>query len=102
MIQKAFALPAEVLTTITMVQNGRMPIVEVDGYPPNATARTVAPGLLPPGNALVTLAVERWPDVPFLTRPSIREGPLYHDCRVATVRGPAGELLELVECFAAS
>ena len=58
MIQNAFGLPADHLSTITMAQKGRMPIVEVDGYPEAATVRVSDPGHLPPGNAIVTLEVD--------------------------------------------
>lgn len=98
MINKAFALHEGTLSTISMMQKGRLPIIEVDGYPETATPRPVEPGWLPPGNALVTLAVDSLPgDLPFITPPVQREGPFYGGRRSATVRGPAGELLELVE-----
>jgi catechol 2,3-dioxygenase-like lactoylglutathione lyase family enzyme len=93
MINKAFGLPDGTQSTISMLQKGRMPIVEVDGYPAAATPRDIAPGHLPPGNAIVTLAVDSLDrDLPFITRPVVRNGQ-----RTGTVRGPAGELLELVE-----
>ncbi len=38
MINNAFGLPADTLTTLTMVSAGRMPVVEVDDYPQAATA----------------------------------------------------------------
>ena len=74
-----------------------MPIVEIDDYPAQATARGKAAGMLPPGNALVTLAVDRLPDLDFITAPAVRDGAFYRGKRAATVIGPAGELLELVE-----
>ena len=99
MIQKAFGLPGDYLSTITMAQKGRMPIVEVDGYPDAATVRPAEPGRLPPGNAMVTLAVGNLDALAldWVAPPRARAGPLYAGCRAATVRGPAGELLELVE-----
>jgi catechol 2,3-dioxygenase-like lactoylglutathione lyase family enzyme len=98
MINKAFGLADGTQSTISMLQHGRMPIVEVDGYPDAATPRAAAPGRLPPGNALVTLAVDSLDrDLPFITPPARREGPFYTGRRAVTVRGPAGELLELVE-----
>ena len=98
MINKAFDLAPGTQSTISMLQKGRLPIVEVDGYPAGATERETGAGLLPPGNALVTLAVETLDlDVPFVTPPARQEGALYGGRRSATVRGPAGELLELVE-----
>lgn len=99
MINKAFGLAEGTQSTISMVQKGRMPIVEVDGYPAEATARPGEAGRLPAGNALVTLAVERLDglEVEYIAPPVARQGPVYGGRRVATVRGPAGELVELVE-----
>jgi len=98
MINDAFGLPPGTQSTISMLQNGRLPIIEVDGYPPEAAPRKVTPGMLPPGNALVTLAIDSLDrDLPFIAAPSRRDGPLYNGRRTATLRGPAGELLELVE-----
>ncbi len=98
MINNAFGLPAGTQSTISMLQKGRLPIVEVDGYPDAATPRATAAGMLPPGNALVTLAVDGLDrDLTFITPPEVRDGPFYDGRRAATVRGPSGELLELVE-----
>ncbi len=99
MINAAFGLPPGTQSTISMLQKGRLPIIEVDGYPEAARPREVPPGHLPPGNALVTLAVDSLDrDLPFITPPIVRDGPLYAGRRTATLRGPAGELLEVVEC----
>jgi catechol 2,3-dioxygenase-like lactoylglutathione lyase family enzyme len=99
MINAAFDKPAGTQTVITMVQNERLPILEIDDYPGEATARPAHRGMLPPGNALVTLAVESFDDldVEFLTPPVLRHGDLYMGNMAATARGPSGELLELVE-----
>lgn len=95
MINKAFGLPDGHRTTITMVQKGRMPIVEVDGYPGAATVRAGDPGRLPPGNAMVALAVDSldMPGVDFVAPPA----PDIFGRPAAVVFGPAGERLELVE-----
>ena len=99
MINAAFGKPAGTQSVITMVQNERLPIVEIDDYPTEAMARPAHAGMLPPGNALVTLAVESFDDldVTFLSPPVLRHGDLYMGNLAATVRGPSGELLELVE-----
>lgn len=99
MINGAFGLPDGTQSTITMVQNGRLPIVEVDGYPPAATARPRHEGMLPPGNAMVTLAVDDLGalGLDYLTPPERRPGPLYGDRRATTAIGSAGELIELIE-----
>jgi catechol 2,3-dioxygenase-like lactoylglutathione lyase family enzyme len=99
MINDAFGLPADHLSALTMVQAGRLPIVEVDAYPRQAKARPHHPGMLPPGNALVTLAVRdlQGCEVDWITPPTERDGLLYQGRRTGTTRGPASELLELVE-----
>ena len=99
MINTAFGLPADHITALTMIQAGRMPIVEVDDYPEQAGPRPHHAGMLPPGNALVTLAVRDLDacQVDWIVPPVCRAGPLYEGRRAATTRGLAGELLELVE-----
>jgi catechol 2,3-dioxygenase-like lactoylglutathione lyase family enzyme len=99
MISKAFGQLPETLHSLAMVQKGRMPIIEIDAYPAEATPRAVPDGGLPPGNALVTLAVDRFDGraIEWLSPPVARHGPLYEGGRAGVVRGPAGELLELVE-----
>jgi catechol 2,3-dioxygenase-like lactoylglutathione lyase family enzyme len=98
MISRAFDLPPDTLHGLSMAQVGRMPIVEIDDYPAEATARQTPPGMLPPGNSMVTLAVDGLGGrgLDFIAPPVVRNGPAYGGRRVATVRGPAGELLELV------
>jgi catechol 2,3-dioxygenase-like lactoylglutathione lyase family enzyme len=99
MINKAFALSPETLTTITMVKHARMPIIEVDDYPAAATPRARHEGMLPPGNALVTLAVRDLDacQADWIVPPRAREGALYEGRRAATAIGAAGELVECVE-----
>lgn len=99
MINKAFDLPASTQTTLTMVQQGRLPIVEVDDYPAAAIARPRHAGMLPPGNALVTLAVRDLDSckADWIAPPIRRDGALYEGRRSAATLGAAGELVELVE-----
>lgn len=99
MINKAFGLPDGTQSTITMVQKERLPIIEVDDYPDAATVRPKAEGCLPPGCALVTLAVDSLDavEVDFITPPAVRTEAIYGGQRVASTIGFAGELLELVE-----
>ncbi len=99
MINKAFALPAGTQSTLTMVQAGRMTILEVDDYPAQATERPCHAGMLPPGNALVSLAVRDLDalGLDWITPPLARTEAPYHGRRAATVFGPSGELLELIE-----
>ena len=99
MINKAFALPDGTQSTITMVQKGRLPIIEVDGYPQAATVRPGPADVLPAGNAIVTLAVNSLDalSLDFVTPPKKRDGRFYADRRSATAIGPAGERIELIE-----
>jgi catechol 2,3-dioxygenase-like lactoylglutathione lyase family enzyme len=99
MISKAFGLPLDSLHSLSMAQVGRMPIIEIDDYPAEATPRAHPPGTLPPGNAMVTLAVDRIAGrgLDFIAEPVRRAGPFYGGRLTATVRGSAGELLELID-----
>ena len=99
MINQAFGLPPGTTSSLTMIQAGRLPIFEVDDYPPQATERRCDPGRLPPGNALVSLAVDSLDalSLDWIAPPRSRPQPPYRGRRAATVRGPSGELLELIE-----
>ena len=99
MINDAFGAPEGTQSDLTMVQNGRLPIVEVDDYPDEATPRARHTDMLPPGNALVTLAADNLDalDCDWITPPAVQAGPLYDGRRAATLIGPAGEILELIE-----
>lgn len=99
MINNAFGKPADRLSDLTMVQNGRLPIIEVDDYPEEAKHRGRHEGMLPPGNAMVSLAVNDLDqiDVDWISPPLIRDAAPYCGRRTGTITGPAGELLELIE-----
>jgi len=98
-INRAFDLPADTQTSLTMMHNGRMPIIEIDGYPSVASPRPKQEGYLPPGNAIVSLAVPDIRAVPLTAITPIRakqSGP-FKGQLCACYRGPEGELLELIE-----
>lgn len=99
LINTAFDLPPETQSVISLLQRGRMPIVEVDAYPAAATARPRLTGQLPPGNAIVSFGIDSFDDISadFITPPARRDEPIYGGRRAATAYGPAGELVELVE-----
>ncbi len=98
MINDAFGKPAGTMSDLTMVQNDRLPIAEVDDYPEEATRRPKHDGMLPPGNGLVTLAVDSLDDikVDWIMPPVFRDDAPYGGRCSATTIGPAGELLELI------
>ncbi len=85
------------LTTLRFAQQGNL--IELDGYPATSGPRPVRRGELPPGIAIVTIGVRNLDALPlrYLQAARRHEGPLYRGQRSATVRGPANELLELVE-----
>jgi hypothetical protein len=99
-VVRAQNLPADQtipLTTIRLGQPGNL--IELDGYPASAGPRAQRRRDLPPGIAMVTVAVRglQTLNLPFLSKPRIRDGALYGGKLTATVRGPAGELLELID-----
>lgn len=99
MINKAFGFAPDAMTDLTMLQNGRLPIVEVDGYPAQTSKRPRHNGMLPPGNAMVSLAVDDLDmlDLDWITPPIARSKLPYDGRRAACSYGLDGELLELIE-----
>lgn len=99
MINDAFGLAPETQTTISMVSHARMPIVEVDDYPQAARPRLRHTGMLPPGNALVSLAVDDLDSITaqWIAPPRAHSGALYEGRRTACAIGAGGELVECVE-----
>ncbi len=99
MINRSFGLDPDHATTITMTRTGRIPATEIDQYPDRATPRARRPGALPPGNAMVTFAVADLDAVraPLIAPPRAFDGPFHAGQRAATVWGPDGEVIELVE-----
>ncbi|MGH8335624.1 MAG: VOC family protein [Gammaproteobacteria bacterium] len=99
MINRAFGLADGTQSSITMVQKARLPIIEVDDYPGAAVIRPGDEGRLPAGNALVSLAVGSLDalELDYITPPVAPLEMPYGGRRAATVFGPAGERLELIE-----
>ncbi|MFK8052174.1 MAG: hypothetical protein AB8F65_04320 [Woeseiaceae bacterium] len=100
LINRAFALPAETQHTITMVQHGRTPCLQVDQLPDAAQARPQHSGWLPPGNSMLTLVVDSLDALPIdaqaVSPPIPVNGPLYEGRQVVTIRCGDSALLELV------
>lgn len=74
--------------------------IEIDGYPETTGPREVAHGDLPPGVSMATFSVRDLnqidPDL-FITAPIRSSSKAYQGNRSATIIGPAGELIELIE-----
>lgn len=88
------------LTVVTMRARS---LIEVDRYPSQTVERPVAPGALPPGNAMMSVLVDSLDavDVDYLANPVMLPGAPYHGRRSATLKGAMGELLEFIEREAA-
>ena len=104
LIQRAQGLADDHVTRMTTAglrDHGYL--LEFDEYAPApgrvAGPRPVAPGALPPGCAMAsiaTLAMDRVAPLA-IAPPRRREGLGYDGRRACTVRGPAGELIEFIE-----
>jgi hypothetical protein len=98
-LSDAFGLAADHKHTIATLSHGRDVFLEVDQYPPNASPRARGNGDLPPG---VALASFHHPDFdalrgPWITPPHTPPGAIYGGGRTATLRGPDGALIEVIE-----
>jgi len=66
--------------------------IEVDAYPDSARARPVVPGHLPPGMCMVSVQVDELPGASSV----IPGGLIYERAPAAMLRGPDGEMIELL------
>ena len=103
MISKSFALPeGQKVELVTAKWQGEV-FLELDQYPQAATVRAGAPGELPPGVAMTTMAHPQFDRLAghWAAEPVVREGPLYAGRRVGMLLTPEGALLEVIEGDAA-
>jgi catechol 2,3-dioxygenase-like lactoylglutathione lyase family enzyme len=100
-VQDAQGLSAEEpiwLGIMRLAEHGNL--IEFDGYSSaHSGPRPFRAGELPPGIASTSFAVPDLDalDLPFIKSPAIYPGKAYDGRRSATVRGPVGELIELIE-----
>ncbi len=80
------------LTTLRLAQHGNL--FELDGYGENTGPRPRNEGQLPPGIAMTSVIVD---NIDALDVDTISDPVPAYGGRTATVIGPAGELLELIE-----
>ena len=95
LINKAQGIPLDSerpLTTLSLSEHGNL--LELDGYGNNTGPRMQNIDELPPGISITSITVKNLDDLDlkYITRPINSYGS-----RSATVVGPAGELLELIE-----
>jgi catechol 2,3-dioxygenase-like lactoylglutathione lyase family enzyme len=98
-LQDAYGLPPEHLTTLALVTISPGFLIELDEYPTAARPRPIRAGDLPPGMAIVSFAVSSLDAraLPWAVPPARRAGSLYGGRRSGTVHGAAGEWIELIE-----
>lgn len=98
-LNEAFGLDIETTHPLAMARISPEYAIELDGYPEGAKDRPHRDGELPPAMSLVTFETDSLDTVrDLLLAPAkhIKAAP-YHGRRVGTLRGSAGELIELVE-----
>jgi catechol 2,3-dioxygenase-like lactoylglutathione lyase family enzyme len=85
------------LTLVRSAQKGNT--IELHDLPPPGGPRAQVPGQLPPGVGVVSFGVKNLDAVKadYLTPPALRAGKAYNGRRAATMKGAAGELIELIE-----
>jgi hypothetical protein len=84
-LNDAFGLPGDTTHRLSSLQLAGESLLEIDQYPAAATTRPCAPGELPPGVAVVTLAAGNG------------AGREFDRAEPPVVRGAVGELVELVD-----
>jgi hypothetical protein len=99
LLSRAHGLDLETLHPLAMASLPKDFGIELDQYPPSATTRPQRFGELPPGIAMVGFRIASLAPVEdyLISEPLVVESAPYDGRRVGLVRGPAGELIELIE-----
>jgi catechol 2,3-dioxygenase-like lactoylglutathione lyase family enzyme len=99
MLAKSFDLPLSDPHEIATLVHGRDVFLELDQYPAAAASRVMAPGDLPPGIGLATLAHPEFGALPgpWIVPPARRLGSIYGGRLAGTLRAPDGTLVEMLE-----
>lgn len=96
-INAAFGLPAATAHKLSTVADGRTVLFEADHYPIEATARPQVDGGLPQGVSMIGVRMSQPPkNAQWLVPPSSRIYAPYFGATVGVIRGPDGELLEII------
>lgn len=95
-INSAFDLADGTLTDLQMIQKGRLPILEIDGYPRLTVKRPIENGYLPQANSIVSLAVDSI-EKSSLCNQTYFDFFEYCGRKSAITTGLNGEKLELIE-----
>lgn len=101
LIAKAQGLPSDHIYEIGLLRLREFSnSIEVDGYPETTGKREVAKGDVPPGVSITTFTVADLDLIDpalFISPPTRINSLAYGRNRSATIIGPAGELIELIE-----
>lgn len=98
-VNVAFGLPIETKHKLAVLRLAGKSAIELDGFPKEAKHRTVMPGEIPPGIAMLGFEVDSLDKVKLPWRgPVVRhDAPIYNNRRSAVFVGPSGEWVELIE-----
>jgi catechol 2,3-dioxygenase-like lactoylglutathione lyase family enzyme len=97
---EALNLPKDHLFKLSLVRSAEKGnTIELHDLPKPGGPRPVIPGQLPPGVAMVSFGVKDLNVIAahFLNSPEAQEGVAYAGKRSVTLKGAAGELIELIE-----
>ena len=102
LINRAFELDTETQHSLSLLQNNRRPVIEVDQYPELANARQAPDNSLSKGNAIVSILVDSLEGLPSDLRLNAVplagvNGALYQNRKTVVISGRNGELIELIE-----
>ncbi|MSO98436.1 MAG: hypothetical protein EXR11_09505 [Rhodospirillaceae bacterium] len=99
-LAQALNLPADHLFSLTLVRSAQKGnTLELHDLPSPGGPRPQVTGQLPPGVGLVSFGVANLDDLPlaYLNAPAVYSGAAYAGKRAATLKGAAGEMIELIE-----
>jgi hypothetical protein len=96
-LSDANGLPPDISYHLTMVSLDAGTLIEVDQYPEAAKPRPIPVGNLPPGMAMVTFGTAKFDEADFIAPHGLADMPPFTGRRAGVMRGPWGELIELIE-----
>ncbi len=97
-LSDAYELPDDTIYKISLAQMPTQFLLELDQYPEQATALPKPEQGLPPGVSLVSFEYDNLVDskLSFISPPSAKKAAPYYGRITATIKGPDGELIELI------
>lgn len=96
-LSRAWQLPDDTEHELALAYLAPGQAIELDRYPEAAEAAPATNDRLPGGVAMVSFLVDTLPARDLLATPGRDPAPPYNGRRHGVLRGPAGELLELIE-----